>query len=374
MVYYCDKLGEVYHMETKQINRIIHCADLHLDSRMETHLTPAMAKERRQELFETFERMVSYAADNNVDAIIIAGDLFDTVSDRQTTIKERVIDIIKNNSDIEFFYINGNHDRKNDIVDKNDKPDNLKLFGEVWTTYSYGNIDITGIEPSTNAGIRPQLTLDENKVNIVIMHGDVSGRGEDDYSIDLAELKNKGIDYLALGHLHSYRFDSIDARGIYCYSGCLEGRGFDECGRCGFVIVEVAEQPVMQRFVSFSKRQLHDVSVDITGVADESSLVENIIRTLHISSEDLYRVTLTGDVSEELNIDINYLTRKFSNECYYIKFVNNTKLAIEYESYVNDISLKGEFLRTVMAQDLPQNLRDKIIVTGLKALAGREFD
>jgi exonuclease SbcD len=47
--------------------------------------------------------------------------------------------------------------------------------------------------------------------------------------ISLKELKNKAIDYLALGHIHSYKMEQLDSRGVYCYPGCLEGRGFDEC-------------------------------------------------------------------------------------------------------------------------------------------------
>lgn len=57
---------------------IIHCADLHLDSRMETLLAPGQAAERRQELLDNFIRMTDYARQNDVSLILIAGDLFDT--------------------------------------------------------------------------------------------------------------------------------------------------------------------------------------------------------------------------------------------------------------------------------------------------------
>ena len=57
--------------------KLIHCADLHLDSRMEANLTKEQARERRQELLGTFTRMVAYAAKEGVRAILIAGYLFD---------------------------------------------------------------------------------------------------------------------------------------------------------------------------------------------------------------------------------------------------------------------------------------------------------
>ena len=52
--------------------KIIHCADLHLDSRMNANLEKDKAKERKGEILHTFERMITYAAENGVSAILIA--------------------------------------------------------------------------------------------------------------------------------------------------------------------------------------------------------------------------------------------------------------------------------------------------------------
>ena len=51
--------------------KIIHCADLHLDSKMESNLDREAAGMRRDELLDTFERMVAYAAEQNVRVILI---------------------------------------------------------------------------------------------------------------------------------------------------------------------------------------------------------------------------------------------------------------------------------------------------------------
>ena len=55
--------------------KIIHCADLHLDSNMTSNLSREQAKQRKAELLATFERMIAYAKDNSVKAVIIAGPL-----------------------------------------------------------------------------------------------------------------------------------------------------------------------------------------------------------------------------------------------------------------------------------------------------------
>ena len=46
--------------------KLIHCADLHLDSRMESGLPPEKARERRMELLHTFTKMVDMVAEDGV--------------------------------------------------------------------------------------------------------------------------------------------------------------------------------------------------------------------------------------------------------------------------------------------------------------------
>ena len=48
----------------------IHCADLHLGSRVETNLTAEKARERKAQLLQTFGRMIDFAAENEVRAVL----------------------------------------------------------------------------------------------------------------------------------------------------------------------------------------------------------------------------------------------------------------------------------------------------------------
>ena len=82
--------------------KIIHCADLHLDSKMTANLSKEQAKERKMEILRTFSRMVEYAKNNQVSVIIIAGDLFDTRT-VSATARNLVRDVIIQNSDILSF-------------------------------------------------------------------------------------------------------------------------------------------------------------------------------------------------------------------------------------------------------------------------------
>ena len=58
--------------------KILHCADLHLDSKLTANLDKDRAKERKGEILHTFEKMIQYAVEQEIYVILIAGDLFDT--------------------------------------------------------------------------------------------------------------------------------------------------------------------------------------------------------------------------------------------------------------------------------------------------------
>ena len=152
--------------------KIIHCADLHLDSKMTSNLSKEQAKERKMEILRTYSRMIEYAKNNDVKAIIIAGDLFDT-RNVSATARNLVKDSITSNPDIDFYYLKGNHDSDNFISKLDEIPENLKLFSNQWTSYSYGNITITGLEidKSNQAVMYNSLVLDNDNYNVVTLHG-----------------------------------------------------------------------------------------------------------------------------------------------------------------------------------------------------------
>ena len=359
--------------------KIIHCSDLHLDSKMETNLDKEKARERKNEILITFERMVNYAKENEVKVIIIAGDLFDK---KTITIKAKntVKNAIISNPEIDFVYLKGNHDEAGFLDEDEELPQNLKTFNSYnWTTYDYDDLTISGIEFGNveNYEIYNSLILEKNKKNIVVMHGQESETDVKDKAeiINLKALKNKNIDYLALGHIHTYKKGKLDNRGVYCYSGCLEGRGFDECGEKGFVLLELKNDKIKTKFIPFSSRTLYEVNVDLTGITENKDIENKIKEELKdIPKTSLVKLVLGGEVEIGEQRDIEYLTKKFESDFYYLKIEDKPHFKIDYMKYQNDISLKGEFIRTVIEQkDLTEEEKSKIISTGIKALSGEDI-
>ena len=359
--------------------KIIHCSDLHLDSKMNSNLNKEKQKERRNEILITLQKMVQYAKEVGVKIILIAGDLFDK-NKISVKAKNIVKDAIINTPEIDFLYLKGNHDEADFWDDDTEKPQNLKLFNkDSWKTYSYDNIKITGIEfgEKSDFDIYNSLILDKNDINIVCLHGQESKYDGKDKAeiINIQSLKNKNIDYLSLGHIHKYKEQKLDSRGVYCYSGCLEGRGFDECGEKGFVLLDIEDGKINREFIPFAERTLHEINVDITKTNTTSEAMERVESLIKdIPSNDLVKIVLTGKVELESERDTNYMLKMYENRFYFIKIYDETEALIDYEKYEKDASLKGEFIRLVISQKLTDKEKREIIVTGIKALSGEEID
>lgn len=371
--------------------KVLHCADIHLDSAMTANLDKNKAKERRSELLLSFKDMVGYAAKENIGIIIIAGDLFDT-RNISAGAKKEVYNIIINNPDITFYYLQGNHDNGSFVSYLDEIPANLRMFGKEWTSYNAGvinngsitkNIVITGVElDSDNAGkIYGSLSLNAGNYNIVVLHGQEASHVSKNNAqiISLKDLRNRGIDYLALGHVHEYSSDRLDGRGVYCYPGCLEGRGFDEAGEHGFVVLDIDETTGSSDtyFVPFARRNVYVEQVDVTGCANTFEIEQRVREFLESSGftkDSLVKIELTGALDVECEKDMDYLGKQFENSFYAFKIKDCTVYKVDYMSYEHDVSLKGEFIRNVMARDdINEQDKAEIIRYGLQALQGEEI-
>lgn len=383
--------------------KILHMADVHLDSKLTRYLDNEKARERRNEILLTYRNAVNYAVENDIEVIIIAGDLFD-VRKISATARDAVRDSIEQNPDITFFYLRGNHDADSfvqTVIEKNGKlPENLKMFSREWASYRFTAKDgisvvITGAEMDSenSAELVSSLALNHSDFNIVTLHGqEIATASKNDAEvIPLREYRNRGIDYMALGHIHEPKIEKLDARGTYSYSGCLEGRGYDECGVRGFNVIEVTEisgNPEMDvKFVPFARRTIHRVELDLgivnsgamQGMIDSpriARLAKDKISEAGVEEKDMVRLELTGKINASVDIDTDYIRKILEDDYYHIKVVDKTGVFINYEDFALDMSLRGEFVRLIMREkelgNLDEEMAARITRTGIDILAGEE--
>ena len=356
--------------------KFIHCADLHLASPLESRFSPEKARKRRNELFDTFARLADKAEAEGVCAVLIAGDIFDEEKIALSA-KKKFIKIVSAHPKTDFLCLSGNHDRS--LSQELDLPENLKTFRDEWCKYTYGSVDVYGIELTNEncSALYASLLPDEKRTNIVMMHGQAS-ESRSKYSKDtvvLPLLRDKHIDYLALGHIHSYSQNALDLRGVYAYSGCLEGRGYDEIGEKGYVLLDVSNNGIASAFVPFSRRTIHEYTMDISGI-EENYEIERLLdkHLASIDEKDLVRVILNGQLGSRVQIFTQELEEKLNGRFFHASVKDQTTLKIDESEYQNELSLKGEFVRKVLASSLSKEDQARVIRQGLRALEAEEVE
>ena len=368
--------------------KFIHCADLHLDARMASLLGPEKAKMRRAEILANFGRIIACARESGCAGIFLAGDLFDTK--RISAAARNVVeDAIRSHPELDFYYVTGNHEGSAFVESLSDCPANLHLFTPEWTTYTLFEKDgrrVTlssrEIDADHGAGAPEGLSLRAEDLNIVMLHGTVAEHANagDDSVIALHSLRGKNIDYLALGHVHEYRRGRIDSRGEYCYSGCLEARGFDEPGTHGYILLTIDENDLSYeaRFVRFPGRTVHVVRVDVSECLTTPDILREVSAALDeedCGADDCVKVVLTGRMDVNAEKDLRVVENDWKERFYLFRLEDETKYRVDREAYAQDASLKGEYVRMLMEDEsLTEDRRAELIRTGLLALTGEEIE
>ena len=350
--------------------KLIHTADLHLGSALDSRFPDAIAKQRRAEVLSTFGRIIDIAKERGARAILISGDLFD--SDRPfKRDKQYFFSAVRQNPDIEFFYLRGNHDVRESY---DEALPNLHTFSDKPEGYELDDVRITGIELTAGncESFYTSLSLDKEKTNILMLHGQVADRAGDGL-IDPKRLRARGIDYIALGHIHSFSVAFPDKDTTMVYPGTPEGRGFDECGEKGVVLIDTADLK-NPTFIRTARRTLHSVRVDVSGASDIYDVQRLIRDAARIPREDLLRVELYGECAFDTTGIERNISDMLLGEYYFITVKDRTRRKISLGDLSCDLSLRAEFLREVLSSDEDEEEKKKIIALGLRALSGDRFD
>lgn len=234
--------------------RFIHTADLHLDSPL-TSLALRNAELGdlvRGATRKALERIVDLAIAEEVDAVIIAGDLYDGSQTSMATAlflmgQMRRLDT----AGIRVFLIRGNHDAQSQITRELTFPPNVHVFdgrGKPVKAGALGNgreIHIHGVsfaQPHAPASLLPTYRGPvADAVNIGLMHTSLVGASSHDpYApTSIADLSAHGFDYWALGHIHQRRVH-LEKPWIVM-PGNPQGRDINEGGPKGVTLATVAE-------------------------------------------------------------------------------------------------------------------------------------
>lgn len=355
--------------------KIIHVSDLHLEGGY-NRVGPEKNKLLREESLQLFAGLVEYAKQNGVEVIMICGDLFDKLVVRKSTFKF-VTDTIRSAPDVKFFYCLGNHDHES-MFDE-DIPKNLTIFPVEFAKYDLGEVVIGGssVIKYTHRDFVKAIDFEKDKLNILMLHAYLSSSKFDDcLTFEIKDLKNRNIDYLALGHIHTRMNGRIDERGEWVYSGNGAEYGFGNYPR-GFVLIEIIDGKLAWKRIDFRpKRNFLDKYVYLDGIETFKQLEEQVkLAIKDVSSDDFVRVFFKGECEEELDKRIDSLIDKFEDKFFYFDIRDESKIKIDVEKCKKEsLSLKAEMINLILDADMTDEEKQLCIKMGIEALRGEEVE
>ena len=399
--------------------RLIHTADLHLDSAFSSRFSKEEAEERRRNLLIAWNKLLQYGIERKVQAILISGDLFDSPVVSRSTM-EIFLSSIRKNPEISFFYLRGNHDTKNTFRFRDDLPKNLFLFSKEGKKYRlkeklvllgqefygterrnefpeepYGTERLLELpeEPeelveeellspsSAKDAVQSIWNLKEEDCNILMLHGALREGGpevQNEQGISLKQLSRYPIHYLALGHIHK-REEGKCGSLYYIYPGCLQGRGFDEEGEKGFYYLEIEEETkeIKAEFVPLKEGEFRIIPLFLSeedGTLDAEEKIRESLKKEGAEAKDSVRIILKGEKRAEEERNLRYLEKQLEEEYAYIEIKEETKLKLRKEEFIHEKGLKGEFLRMVCeSESLSEEEKEKLMILGIGLLQGEEL-
>ena len=405
--------------------KLIHTADLHLDSAFRSRFTKEEAENRRQKQLMAWKELLSFAVEKKVQGILIAGDLFDSPVVSHGTM-DFFLSTISEHPEISFFYLRGNHDTENTFCYQENLPKNLFLFSEKGKKYrlndrlllagvEYGTKDISfgenegatqGAGQAAEQGVGQEnahgaealskseseseeeskfLKLKEEDCNILLLHGALyqgtpkgdSLQGEE--GIFLKNLEKLPLSYIALGHIHKGGEGKLNNGALWAYPGCLQGRGFDEEGERGFLYLKVEEEKkeIHKEFIPIKQGEFRILEIEL--LEDEGTLaclkkIEVEMEKAGIAKEDSLRIILKGKKGLEQERNLRYLQLQLQDSVFFLEIRDECELSWNREEAMKEKSLKGEFLRVLAAADnLSKEEQEEIIALGMGLLQGGEL-
>ena len=344
--------------------KIIHTADIHLDSPLCGVADSVM---RRRELLNALANMSTYAQNSGVQAIIVAGDLFDDKFVTPQTITS-VAQIISESS-ASWYVLQGNHGDATPYLQLKKQCKKVNYFGNDWTSYDLGSgVVLTGRELGTNdAYYWQKLSLNPQNFNILVLHGDVDDTSYGE--IDKKAIAREPIQYVALGHRHAFAEHKF-GRVFGTYSGVLEARGFDELAKTGFVELDTDTKKLT--FVSHPIRRVETLKIDVTNVTTEYQL-ETLIddSVANISTNNYLNVVFCGQLQDDVRLE-SVANAKLQNRFFALRIQNATAVKQDLEKLKAEVSLRGEFVKLAL-NITDETERNEVLRLGLLALSGEDI-
>jgi len=367
--------------------KILHTADIHFDTPF-SGMTPKEALKSKEELKQVFEKIIKMTVEKEIDILLIAGDIFDNLSVNKTTLYF-IKNCFENISKVNVFISPGNHDPFNEKSFYNivEWPNNVHIFKGAMENVILEDLNTivwgAGFNTShVNKSLLKEVKRVEEYNNIMVLHGEITNTkdGNEYNPITEEEIARSNMDYIALGHRHKFSDVKKIENTYYSYSGCPQGRGFDELEDKGIILIELKDKFVESKFVRTSIRNYYEKEINIQGCFGYSEVKNKIINEIPSNhrKNNFYKIILKGEVCEEFTLNGEFLQESLKDEFHFVKIIDKSEIKLDINELIKGYSLKSIFAKKIyerLQSAETEEERESIILAlkiGLQSISGEE--
>lgn len=284
--------------------RFVHAADLHIDSPFAGvgDADNRVATRLREATYEAFQNLVDLCINQNADFLVIAGDVYDG-ADRSVRAQLRFRDGLSKLAEagIQSFVVHGNHDPLDGWQSSISWPEGVHIFGATpeWKNFEKNGEVVAAVQGMSyptrevTENLATQFAPPEsgNLFAIGLLHANVGANAaHPNYApCTVEDLSASGIDYWALGHVHT-RQTLKRAAPVIAYPGNTQGRHPNETGARGALVVDVDPSGASRSdFVALDVVRWERSDVDISNLETIDSLdsaIRQATDNLSVQAED----------------------------------------------------------------------------------------
>lgn len=287
--------------------KFVHIADMHFDSPFtELSNTGNLGDMRRLEQRKVFKKVIDYVKQNQIEYLLIAGDLYEHTYVRKSSI-EYINSLFQEIDNTKIFISPGNHDPyiKGSYYQDFQWSKNVQICKNPWEIVEGEKIDIymtAFTDFYENQSIIEKIKIkNPSKINLLLTHCDLNGnQDENGFSyqpILESKLNTLEFDYVAMGHIHKTNF--IPNKKIV-YPGSTISFGFDETGEHGMIVGELNGKSLLTNFIKLDDRLFTKYELNVDNFFCKEDLVEKM-NNLKLDTMNLYEIILTGNRQFEIN-------------------------------------------------------------------------
>lgn len=297
--------------------RFIHCADLHLDRSFEgLYLMNESVDELLEINEKVLESIVSVAIKEAVDFVLLVGDTFHQNRPSLKTQHQFFTQMSRLEvAHIPVYLSFGNHDYYEEARYWFDFPKNVHLFTEETVQTITGETK-QGVSYCISGFSYQKPWLDESKVaqfprrqgtyHIGMYHGDQQGEHYAPFVVQ--EMKQKGYDYWALGHIHVAT--TLSTQPPIIYPGTPQGHTQKEKETPGILLVTLTQGEATWEAIPVHQLSWQEITLSLAGVSNQRMALEKIQNLFTVSKKALIRLVL----SETADLPKNWLNAKEKKE------------------------------------------------------------